>query len=278
MNLESSVKFHFAKSTQINDSPRATASDTLTGTDVMAAQGMVQSRAKMGFAAFLGKMGVSNNDREKAIEMLTQYANETCDKVPAIRKLSPDIKPVVMQTLAICAYEDYARSAASTRSCDCCEGKGFIDADVFSMKAFMPTHAKEMIKMSLDCGLEVIPSKYESRRQVKEVVRTLCYRCKGKKVISNACQCNGKGKVLDKEKTILQGGVPAYKICSRCNGLGYSRLLPEAVRKIICDNAVEIPETTWRRAYKGFFEGLVVELIQQEGHANNMLAKVTAEE
>ncbi|MDI5563510.1 antitermination protein, partial [Salmonella enterica subsp. enterica serovar Kentucky] len=36
MNLENVVKFHFAKSTQINDTPRATASETLTGTDVMA--------------------------------------------------------------------------------------------------------------------------------------------------------------------------------------------------------------------------------------------------
>lgn len=37
MNLENVVKFHFAKSTQINDIPRSTASETLTGTDVMAA-------------------------------------------------------------------------------------------------------------------------------------------------------------------------------------------------------------------------------------------------
>lgn len=36
MNLENTVKYHFAKSTLISDSPRATASDSLTGTDIMA--------------------------------------------------------------------------------------------------------------------------------------------------------------------------------------------------------------------------------------------------
>ena len=51
------MKYHFAKSTLISDSPRATASDSLTGTDIMAAMGMTQERAAMGYSAFLGKMG-----------------------------------------------------------------------------------------------------------------------------------------------------------------------------------------------------------------------------
>ena len=55
MNLENTLKFHFAKSTMISDSPRATASDSLTGTDVMAAMGMTQERASMGYTAFRGK-------------------------------------------------------------------------------------------------------------------------------------------------------------------------------------------------------------------------------
>ena len=65
MNLDSVVKYHFAKSTQINDSPRATASDTLTGTDVMAAMGMCQSRAPLGYSAFLGKMEISITEKKK---------------------------------------------------------------------------------------------------------------------------------------------------------------------------------------------------------------------
>lgn len=108
MNLESTVKYHFAKSTQISDSPRATASDSLTGTDIMAAMGMTQERAAMGYSAFLGKMGISRNDREKAINLLAQYAMTCCDKVSALRKLESDIKPLVMQQLATFAFEDYS--------------------------------------------------------------------------------------------------------------------------------------------------------------------------
>nr|DAI72737.1 MAG TPA: Antitermination protein [Caudoviricetes sp.] len=253
MNLENAVKFHFAKSTQINDAPRTTSSDALTGTDVMAAMGMTQSRAALGYSAFLGKMEISSNDREKAIELLTKYALEHCDKVAALRKLGSDIKPKVMQILATYAFADYSRSAASTRTCDCCAGKKFIDAEVMTMKSIGQPHLAER----------------------QETVRVLCHKCKGKGVLTNACQCNGKGVVVDKEKTILHGGVPAYKTCGRCNGRGYARLLPDSVRQYICATVIDVPETTWRRSYKDFFESLVGEFIKQEEYANQMLSKVT---
>ena len=106
MNLENTVKYHFAKSTLISDSPRATGSDTLTGTDIMAAMGMTQERAALGYSAFLGKMGISNNDRERAIELLAQFALTRCDRVAALRKLDAEIKPLVMHQLASFAFED----------------------------------------------------------------------------------------------------------------------------------------------------------------------------
>ncbi|HEG1757374.1 TPA: antitermination protein, partial [Enterobacter kobei] len=40
MNLESIAKYFAPKSPMFSDSPRATASDSLTGTDVMAALGL----------------------------------------------------------------------------------------------------------------------------------------------------------------------------------------------------------------------------------------------
>lgn len=253
MNLENFVKFHSPKTTQINDSPRATASDSLTSTDVMAAGGMVQSRATLGFSAFLGKMDISINDRDRAIGLLTKYAIEHCDKVSALRKLDSDVKPKIMQVLATFAFADYSRSAASTRMCDCCHGNKFVEAEVMTMKHIGRPHLIEK----------------------RETVKVLCHKCKGKGVLTNACQCNGKGAVLDKEKTILQRGVPAYKTCSRCNGRGYARLLPDSVRKYICATVMDIPETTWRRSYKDFFESLVGECIKQEEYANRMLNKVT---
>ncbi|QLX06697.1 antitermination protein [Citrobacter freundii] len=253
MNLENTLKFHFAKSTMISDSPRATASDSLTGTDIMAAIGMTQTRAALGFSAFLGKMDISDYDRDRAIGLLTQYAMEQCDKVVALRKLETDIKLKVMQVLATFAFADYSRSAASTRTCDCCQGNKFVEAQVMTMKHIGRPNLEER----------------------RETVKVLCHKCKGKGVLTNACQCNGKGVVLDKEKTILQGGVPAYKTCSRCNGRGYARLLPDSVRKYICATLMDIPETTWRRSYKDFFENLVGECIKQEEYANRMLNKVT---
>ncbi|HHJ0550353.1 TPA: antitermination protein [Escherichia coli] len=253
MNLENTVKYHFAKSTMISDAPRATASDSLTGTDIMAAIGMTQSRAALGFSAFLGKMDISDYDRERAIDLLTKYAIEHCDKVAALRKLESDVKPKVMQVLATFAFADYSRSAASTRTCDCCHGNKFVEAEVMTMKHIGQPHLSEK----------------------REMVKVLCHKCKGKGALSNACQCNGKGTVLDKEKTILQRGVPAYKTCTRCNGRGYARLLPDSVRKYICVTVMDIPETTWRRSYKDFFESLVGECIKQEEYANQMLNKVT---
>ena len=154
MNLENTVKYHFAKSTLISDSPRATGSDSLTGTDVMAAMGMTQERAALGYSAFLGKMGISNNDRERAIELLAQYALTKCDRVAALRKLEPGVKPLVMHQFASFAFEDYSRSAASVKQCDGCKGEGFVDAEVFSMKSHTPAKEKKFVKMSLNIGVE----------------------------------------------------------------------------------------------------------------------------
>ncbi|KAG1716959.1 hypothetical protein ID866_182 [Astraeus odoratus] len=155
----------------ISDSPRATASDSLTGTDIMAAMGMTQERAAMGYSAFLGKMGISYNDRVRAIELLAQYALTKCDRVAALRKLDAEIKPLVMHQLATFAFEDYSRSAASVKQCDDCNGNGFIDAEVFSMKSHTPAREKKFVKMSLHLGVEDIPpSDYELHRQITDAI------------------------------------------------------------------------------------------------------------
>jgi hypothetical protein len=91
----------------------------------MAAMGMTQERAA-GLQRFLGKMGISNNDRERAIELLAQYALTMCDRVAALRKLDAGVKPLVMHQLATFAFEDYSRSAASVKQCDGCNGEGLL--------------------------------------------------------------------------------------------------------------------------------------------------------
>ncbi|EPS3009567.1 tail fiber assembly protein [Escherichia coli] len=58
MNLEALPKYYSPKSPKLSDDAPATGSGGLTITDVMAAQGMVQSKAPLGFALFLAKVGV----------------------------------------------------------------------------------------------------------------------------------------------------------------------------------------------------------------------------
>lgn len=275
MNLESTVKYHFAKSTQISDSPRATASDSLTGTDIMAAMGMTQERAAMGYSAFLGKMGISRNDREKAINLLSQYAISCCDKVAALRKLESDIKPLVMQQLATFAYEDYSRSAASNKTCDCCKGAGFIEADVFSMKTSMAGVDRDIIKKTKEWGFKIIPSQYENRREVREVARVLCQKCKGKRVVSAACNdCHGRGKAVN-EKMTKEQGVPVIGNCKRCSGRGYERIPSTEAYAAVCSITEEISLDTWKKSVKPFYDQLITKFDIEESWAESQLKAIT---
>lgn len=125
MRLESVAKFHSPKSPMMSDSPRATASDSLSGTDVMAAMGMAQSQAGFGMAAFCGKHELSQNDKQKAINYLMQFAHKVSGKYRGVAKLEGNTKAKVLQVLATCAYADYCRSAATPGArCRDCHGTG----------------------------------------------------------------------------------------------------------------------------------------------------------
>lgn len=272
MNLDNVVKYHFAKSTMISDSPRATASDTLTGTDVMAAMGMCQSRAAMGYSAFLGKVGVSSHDSERAISLLTEHALEHCDKIAALRKLESDIKPKVMQILAIYAYADYSRSAASTKQCDCCSGTGFIDAEVFTNKIHYPD-GKPPKWASATKG--VFPSYWEEWKSVREVVRVMCPSCKGKGNVSTACRdCSGRGMAVDRKKTAEQG-VPVRSTCKRCSGRGYERIPSTQAYMVIAEITDNISLDTWKKSVKPFYDEMITHLDVEESIAGDMLMNVT---
>ncbi|MBA8105966.1 antitermination protein [Citrobacter sp. RHBSTW-00029] len=275
MNLENTVKYHFAKPTLISDSPRATASDSLTGTDIMAAMGMTQERAAMGYSAFLGKMGISNNDRERAIGLLAEYAMTKCDKVAALRKLGAGVKPQVMHQLATFAFEDYSRSAASVKQCDCCDGQGFIEADVFSMKTSISGCAKDIIQKSKKWGLKIIPSQHQNQRQVREVAHVLCTNCKGKKVVSCACSdCRGRGKAVDQKKTEEQG-VPVLTDCKRCSGRGYERLPSTEAYAAVCQITDAISLDTWKKSVKPFYDQLITKFDIEEAWAEKQLKQIT---
>lgn len=270
MKLENTVKFHFAKSTMISDSPCATASDSLTGTDIMAAMGMTQERAALGYSAFLGKMGISNNDRERAITLLSEYALTKCDKVAALRKLAAGVKPLVMRQLAAFAFEDYSRSAASVKQCDCCAGQGFIEADVFTMKSHYTMRLPQWAK-----DLKQSPSDFEVKRQVKEVARVLCSACNGKKVVSCACNdCRGRGTAVNQKETKKQG-VPVFGACKRCSGRGYERIPSTEAYAAVCRLTDAISVATWEKSVKPFYDQLITKFDIEEAWAEAQLKQIT---
>lgn len=259
MNLENTVKYHFAKSTMISDSPRATASDSLTGTDIMAAMGMTQERAAIGYSAFLGKMGISHNDRERAIALLAEYALTKCDKVAALRKLSGGVKPLVMHQLATFAFEDYSRSAASVKQCDCCAGRGFIEADVFTNK-----YRKPEGKMTV-AGMV----------KVKETVKVLCKKCNGTGRVSAACSdCRGRGKAVNQKETKKQG-VPVFSTCKRCSGRGYERIPSTEAYAAVCQITDAITVATWEKSVKPFYDQLITKFDIEEAWAEAQLKQIT---
>lgn len=58
MRLESIPKYFAPKSPTFSDSPRATASDNLTITDMMAAMGLADLKSGFGLDLFLAKQGI----------------------------------------------------------------------------------------------------------------------------------------------------------------------------------------------------------------------------
>ena len=255
MSLEATVKYHFAKTASFAGMPSATASESLSGTDYMAAMGMTQSRAPLGYAAFMGKVGVSENDAARAVSLLTEFALQTCDRVAALRKLDTNIKPAVMQVLATYAYMDYCRSAASVKPCECCQATGFIAAEVVTMKSMLSG---------------------AGRREVREQVRVRCKTCEGKGVVSSACRdCNGRGRAVMRKETELQG-VPVMGDCKRCCGRGYERIPAVEAFRAISAITDSISLATWDRSGKPFYDQLIGKLETEESWANAALNKVTS--
>lgn len=275
MRLESIPRYFSPKSPMLNDSTPATASGSLTISDVMGALGMCQAQAEFGLAAFLGKVGISETDKVKAVVLLAKHGMAHCDKVAAIRKLPGEVKARVILTLSVFAYMDYCRSAASVVSCDACDD-GFIDAEVFTNKVHTPFPAKEIVKASLQWGVKDFrPSEYEVHRELRERVRVLCPKCNGKRVIKTACNdCRGRCVVVDKAESERQG-VPVKKPCKRCSGRGYERLPASKAYRAIQEYIPDLPESSWRCLYKPFYEQLITECEKQESIAGEQLSKVT---
>lgn len=268
MNLESIAKYFAPKSPMFSDSSRATATDNLTGTDVMAALGLVNAKCGFGFDLYLAKIGISSPDR--AMEALYGASLDLCRRFKSVTELDEKVRQRVLEIMCAFAYQDYARSAASVRKCDCCDGSGFTEVEVFTNKIQYPD-GKPPKWAKVTKG--VYPSYWEEWKSVRERARVLCKACNGKGVISNACRCHGKGKVLDKAESDRQG-VPVMKPCDRCGGRGYARLKFSTVIEGI-NTVAEIKKTAAYDQIQPLFEELVAECHKQESMADSILSKVT---
>lgn len=277
MRLESIPRYFSPKSPMLNDSTPATASGSLTISDVMGALGMCQAQAEFGLAAFLGKVGISETDKVKAVVLLAKHGMAHCDKVAAIRKLPAEIKARVVLTLAVFAYSDYSRSAASEVPCDACDN-GFIEERKFVMNKLAQAHDTTYSFVRGDLPASITP--IEGREMLVkhtfyDVTRKVCPKCNGKRVIKTACNnCRGRGVAIDKEESERQG-VPVSKPCKRCSGRGYERIpSTQAYRAIACI-AESISLDTWKKSVKPFYDEMITQLDIEESWANTALRTTT---
>lgn len=251
MNLESLPKFYSPKSQKYNDETPATAGIALTITDVMAAQGMVQSKASLGFNLFLAKMGIQ--DPAPAIDGLMNYALAL--KNPVLMKLSEKARLEILPVLVQFAYADYSRSAASKARCPHCNGLGVLHV------------MRDVVKHPGVKGVEATV-RYEE-------VEEICQYCDGKGDVSTACRgCKGKGQVLDEKRTKLIGA-PTYKVCGRCNGNRYSRVPTTLARALVERVIPDLTSYQWYSGYADVISALVTKCWQEEAFAEVQLRKVT---
>lgn len=258
MKIESSLKHFSPKTMNISDTSRATASDAHSGTDLMAAIGMCQSKSPFGIAAVLAKSGISPEDKEKAVKHLTRFARDNTPKLVA--KAAGGKLAACLVVLSKLAFEEYERSAASSHECPDCKGRGL-------------TNAIEHVMVHPGCGSPesagYVPPKYRL-----ETTEKTCVTCHGKGVLSARCRCNGSGSVRDIEQSKLQG-VPVEKECERCKGKGYKRTPGSKAYRAVHVLLPELQERTWNNNWRPFFEKLVAKLHMEESHADAMFQKIT---
>lgn len=264
MKLESLPKYFSPKSMMPSALPCGLSTDTLTITDVMAALGLATSKSAIGIELYLVKAGVLSDDN--IMNFLVQLATERARRSRPLMVMGETQRLAFLRTLARYVLRDYALSAASLVTCSNCSGLGLIDVEVFTNKVSYPdSKPPKWVKGTTD----ISPSGREVWKSVRENVRVICKPCNGKGYIKNECRCRGRGEVIDKKKTELQG-LPVYKQCPRCSGRGYPRLKDTEIFK-----ALGVAETTWRRNFKLFFDRLVEYCHIQESYAEKALRNVT---
>ncbi|TCW07717.1 antitermination protein [Raoultella sp. BIGb0138] len=264
MKLEALPKFFSPKSMMPGAVPCGITAETLSITDVMAALGLATSKSAIGIELYLAKAGVLHTDN--ILAFIYELATQRASRNRALQAMPEQQREAFLLILAQYVFRDYSLSAASRVTCSSCGGAGFIDAEVFTNKVTYPD-GKPPKWVKVTKGIS--PSDWEEVKTIREQVRVICKACNGKGSTKNECRCRGRGEVLDKKKSELQG-LPVFKQCPRCSGRGYPRLKDTEVFK-----ALGVTETSWRRNFKLFFDRLVEYCHVEESFAEKILEKVT---
>ncbi|ELH9086334.1 antitermination protein [Escherichia coli] len=237
MNLESILKFHFPKSPRLSDESRGTSPDSLNMADALTAAGMAQARVSLGYAAFMGKMGISEAEKNRALNLLVERLTAKSKNYFHVMELDDDTRHSFIVLVATFAFRDYCQSAASKKVCPKCGGYKFTFDD------------------------------YGEKH--------LCSKCKGHGEIPNRCnQCKGRGVVLDKAASNA-AEQPVFKTCDHCSGRGYPRIPADLVRQAVDQLLFPVSRSTWWKKYRGFYQDAIAELFKEEALAEDEIKRVT---
>jgi len=124
MKLETVVKYHCPRSVTPFIGRSSMSPDAMTGSNIMAALGMTQKRAPLGYSAFFGKMNISKHDRDRAISLLVEAGMRASVRYPALTKLPDDERLAIITIIAGYAFLDYARSPDTGLPCHTCDSTG----------------------------------------------------------------------------------------------------------------------------------------------------------
>lgn len=258
MRLENALKHFYPKSSTFNNKTASTSPDSIKSMDAVAAIGITERHASIGIAAFLAKNDISEKDKIKVINALTQYAIKSAPKL--IRKLAGNKLKPSMMILSKLAFKDYATSACSTYPCVKCKGKGLIYSrkDVIKHPGIFNKEGYKLVDPLI------------RNEQVEEV----CKKCNGKGKISHLCRCKGRGIVLNVKETKLRG-IAIYKNCPRCTGNGYTRMPSSVAFNIIKRLIPTLNVRTWQRNWKPFYDKLVDLCYVEEAKAKFVFNEIT---
>ncbi|NIG12982.1 antitermination protein [Pantoea sp. Al-1710] len=200
MNLEKTLRFHYPKSLRITDDVPSTSNDALRAPEVLAAIGLAQAQEGFGMAAFFGKMGVSQNEKNKAVGFLMKIARKRLMGWRTFNALPGRKRQQLSYLISLFAFETYCRTAEDAGSrCPYCHGRGMV-RDVKASKALnMPVDKpcskcegkgyKKVKVTQLMAGVMKINPEFSRRtffRRVKPIIDELVSECHKAESVANS--------------------------------------------------------------------------------------------